>query len=46
MAPVRGDLAFTAMRLAQGMLVPVNGPGANISLFSGPRGSQLGSTSS
>ncbi len=28
MAPVAGDLALTAMRLAQGIFVPVNGPQA------------------
>ncbi len=45
-APVAGDFALMAMRLAHGMVVPVNGPGAKISLFSGPSGSQSAGTSS
>ena len=46
MAPVSGLLALIAMRLAQGIFVPVKGPGAKISLFSGPSGSQSAGTSS
>ncbi len=46
MAPVSGHLALMAMRLAQGIFVPVNGPGAKMSLFSGPSGSQSAGTSS
>jgi len=45
-APVRGDFPTTAILLAQGIDVPVNGPGAKISLLSGPRASVPGFTSS
>ena len=45
-APVNGERVTTTMRLAQGMVVPVNGPGAKISLLPGPSGSVPPGTSS
>ena len=45
-APVRGDLVTTMYRLPVGAEVAVRGPAAKISLFSGERGSMVGSTSS
>jgi hypothetical protein len=35
--PVRGDLETTSQRLEEGAIVPVNGPAATITTFSGPK---------
>ena len=44
--PVSGDFATTEYRLALAEAVPVNGPVIKMSLFSGPKGSMSGGTSS
>ncbi len=46
MPPVRGDLPPTEMRPELGAVVPVTMPGAKTTLFDGPSGWQVGSTSS